>query len=138
MTRRQDGFTLLEAIVALTIFSMGAIALYAWLGSNVKTLERVAEQREQEALVRSALDVVQRVNPMATPEGRREVGDIAVEWTAEPVEPPRQAVTQVGLPTIFKVGLFRLDVRVRRGNDIASEFSVRQLGHAQVGTLEDE
>ena len=136
--RRQSGFTLLEAIVALVIFSMGALALYSWLGVNLKTLERVAERRETVALTHSALDQVRRINPMETPRGRREIGEVVIEWEAKPVEPPRNAVTQIGLPTIFQVGLFALEVRVSRGGAEMERFQVRQLGYKQVHALEEE
>lgn len=136
--RRQSGFTLLEAIVALVIFSMGALALYSWLGVNVKTLARVAERREAVALTHSGLDVIRRINPMETPRGRRKIGEVMIEWDAKPVEPPRNAVTQIGLPTIFQVGLFAVEVRVSRGGAELERFQARQLGFKQIHTLEDD
>ena len=136
--RRPAGFTLLEAIVALVIFSMGALALYAWLASNQRTLARVQEQRQATAVVYSAIDALRGLNPMATPKGRREIGSLLVEWSARPVEPPRAAVMQTGLPTIFKVGLYTLDVTVSQNGEEVDRFQMRQLGYQQVGTLEDE
>ena len=135
---RVAGFTLLEAIVALVIFSMGSLALYSWLGVNVKTLLRVQELRESVAMSTSALEAVRGLNPMATPRGRREVGELVVEWKAEPVEPTRSAVTQAGFPTIFKVGLYLVQVRVLRGNVEVDRFDVRQVGYQQIGVLEEE
>jgi prepilin-type N-terminal cleavage/methylation domain-containing protein len=37
----QRGFTLLEAIVALAILAVSALALYAWLNSSLIILKRV-------------------------------------------------------------------------------------------------
>lgn len=138
LPRRAAGFSLLEAIVALVIFSMGALALYGWLGTNLRTLIRVQERRETTILVRSALDAVRRINPMATPSGQREIGDTVVVWDARPLEPDRPAVTQLGLPTIFRVGLFVLDVRVLRAGEEVERFQVRQVGYQQVSSLEEE
>ncbi|MGI8559873.1 MAG: PulJ/GspJ family protein [Luteimonas sp.] len=135
---RQTGFTLLEAIIALVIFAMGALALYAWLGVNVRTLLRVQEHRESAALMGSALDSMRRINPMETPRGRREVGDVVLEWDAKPVEPARNALSPVGLPTIFQVGLFTTEVRLLRGGAEVGRFEVRQLGHQQTASLEEE
>lgn len=136
--RDQAGFTLLEAIVALVIFTLGALALYSWLSVNVITLARVQDRQEAGALVSSALEAVRRINPMDTPVGRREIGDVVFEWKSSPVEPPRNAVTQVGLPTIFKVGLFNVDVRVLRSGVEIDRFRVRQVGYEQTGSLEEE
>lgn len=134
----QSGFTLLEAIIALVIFTMGAIALYGWLGVNLKTLTRVQERREAVALTSSALDAIRRINPMETPRGQRKISELVIEWEASPVEPARPAVTQVGLRTIFEVQLFTLDVRLKRGGAEIDRFSVRQLGYKQVGKLEED
>jgi general secretion pathway protein I len=138
LRRRSPGFTLLEAIVALVIFSMGSIALYSWLGVNVKTLLRVQALRESVAMSTSALESIRGINPMAAPRGRRQVGELVVEWEARPVEPVRNAVTQLGIPTVFQVELFLLDVRVLRGTTEVDRFQVRQVGYHQARALEEE
>ncbi|GGZ70853.1 type II secretion system protein [Lysobacter xinjiangensis] len=134
----QAGFTLLEAIVALVIFSMGAIALYSWLSTNVIALGRIQENREALMLSQSALDMVRRINPMETPSGERRVGDVLITWTAKPIEAPKAAVTQVGLPTIFQAALFDLDVAVSKAGREINRFHVRQVGYRQTGRLEED
>ena len=47
--RAARGFTLLEAIIALVVFSMGAMALYGWLSTNIITLNRIKERQQVEA-----------------------------------------------------------------------------------------
>lgn len=136
--QRQSGFTLLEAIVALVIFTMGALALYSWLDVNLRTLARVQERQETVALVNSALDMVRRINPMQTPRGRRAIGDTVFEWEAKPLQPPRNGLTQIGQPTLFQVALFAVDVRVSRGKVEIEKFTVRQVGYKQVHALEEE
>lgn len=134
--RGTRGFTLLEAIVALVVFTMGAFALYGWLATNVKTLERIQARREVANLRLSALDTMQLVNPMSEPAGRRAVGLFEVRWTSRALAPPRQSVTQVGLPTLFQVGLFEVDVRVLSQSREVDRFTVRHVGYRQVGKLE--
>jgi len=136
--RRQHGFTLLEAIIALVIFSMGAFALYGWLSTNLHTLARVDAGRETLALQQAALDVVRTLNPMATPSGRREIADAVIEWDSELVEPARRGRSQVGGETLFELGLYQLDVRVLQGGHEVAQFPVRQVGYRQVATLELE
>ncbi len=134
--RRVRGFTLLEAIVALVVFSMGALALYGWLATNVNTLERIKARREVANLRMSALDMMQLVNPMSDPTGRRAVDRFEVRWQSRPLAPARQSVTQVGLPTLFQVGLYEVDVRVLRQSREIDRFKLRQVGYRQVGKLE--
>ena len=87
--RAARGFTLLEAIIALVVFSMGAMALYGWLSTNIITLNRIKERQQVEASMLSALDMIRRTNPMETPAGQRQAGALQVVWTSVPVEPAR-------------------------------------------------
>src|SRR3546814_11614778 len=84
------GFTLLEAIVALVIFAMGAFALYGWLSTNLITLERARVGSEALVVRQSALELLRDVNPMRDPSGEREAGALRVQWTSTPVEPPKR------------------------------------------------
>lgn len=135
--RRIAGFTLLEAIVALVVFTMGAFALYGWLSTNTLTLNRIRDRQQVEQALHSSLDLIRRTNPMKTPSGKREVGDLVVRWTSEPLEPPRPNVDQSGSPGIFMVGLYEADVRVLRDNRELHAFRVRQVGWNQVRAMDD-
>ncbi len=132
MQRAAAGFTLLEAIVALVVFSLGAFALYGWLSTNVIALDRIRAHRAMEAATYSALELVRRINPMETPEGERTIGDVQVRWTSVPVAPPRDSVTQIGRPNLFQAGLYDLEVVVSGKGGEINRFHVRQPGYRQV------
>lgn len=129
---RQAGFTLLEAIVAMVVFSLGALALSGWMASNVIALGRVKALQEREQALASALDLIRRSNPMQQGEGYRQVGDLVVSWSAKLVEPARPAVSQSGTSGLYAVGLYVMDVRVVRGGEELQRFQVRQAGWRQV------
>lgn len=135
--RSASGFTLLEAIVALVVFTVGAFALYGWLSTNILTLNRISERQQVEATMRSSLDLIRRTNPMETPVGQREVGDLTVSWTSVAIEPPRPNVFQDGMPGIFNVGLYEATVRVLRDGREVHVFHVRQVGWKQMRTVRD-
>ena len=134
--RVASGFTLLEAIVALVVFTMGAFALYGWLSTNIITLNRIRDRQQLEETLHSALDVVRRSNPMKAPDGRRRIGDLDVSWISSPVEPPRPNVTRSGEQGIFMVGLYEVTVRVFRDGRELHVIKVRQVGWNQVRTME--
>lgn len=135
--RDAQGFTLLEAIVALVVFTMGAFALYGWLSTNVITLNRIRDRQQLEVAMDSALDLIRRSNPMETPTGQRRIGDFVVTWTGTPVEPPKPNVDQSGGPGIFMVGLYDMDVRATRDGRELHAFRVRQVGWKQIRTMDD-
>lgn len=137
-SRGARGFTLLEAIVAMVVFSLGAFALYGWLATNTITLQRISDRRNVAEVRLSALDMMQRVNPMAQASGRRTLDGLQVQWQARPVEPPRPSVTQVGFPNLFEVGLYQVDVRVLEGTRVVDRFALRQLGYRQVAEPEPD
>jgi general secretion pathway protein I len=130
--RKQAGFTLLEAIVALVVFTMGALALYGWLSTNIITLDRVRARQQMELTQQSALDLIRRTNPMDTPDGQRQVGDLTVSWASALVEPTRPNVVQSGRPGIYMMGLYLVSVRVSRGGQLQQSFTVRQVGFKQI------
>lgn len=132
MNRQQRGFTLLEAIVALVIFSMTAIALYGWQDSNLQTVRRAEAHAQNNALVRSALGVLAQVNPMLTPAGERPMGRLTIQWVSQPVQPVKPGVAALGTPGIFDLGLYLLDVQVLDGGKALASFQVRQVGYKQV------
>lgn len=132
MNRRQQGFTLLEAIVALVIFSMTAIALYGWQDSNLKAMQRAQAHATHNELVRSALGVLAQVNPMLSPTGERPMGQLTVRWASKPLQPVKPGVSAAGMPSIFDLGLYVLDVQVQDGDKSLTSFRVRQVGYKQV------
>ena len=134
--RKAAGFTLLEAIVAMVIFSLGAFALYGWLSTNVITLDRIRLHQEQEVAFASALDLVRRSNPMQAPSGKRAIGDLIVTWTSRPVQDPKPNVDQSGSNGIYLVGLYTVYVRVTRDGRAIGNFYVRQIGWKQTGKVE--
>lgn len=136
--RGARGFTLLEAIVAMVVFSLGAFALYGWLSTNTITLQRISDRRSVAEVRLSALDMMHGVNPMTQPSGRRTLDGLQVQWRAVPLEPPKASVTQVGFPNLFQVGLYQVDVRVLQESRAVDRFTLRQLGYLQTGKMETE
>jgi general secretion pathway protein I len=134
----QRGFTLLEAIVALTIFSICAVALYGWLAVNVDALGRVGKRSAALDDDRAALAVLEPVNPMAEPRGERILpGGVSVRWTGKVVD-RRSGASPAGTPLIFDLALYDLDVQVRRDGKEVDRFTVRRAGWVAARTLDDD
>ena len=134
----QAGFSLLEAIVAMVIMATGLLALYAWLSTNTQSLIRVQEHAHTLEDARSALALIETVNPMKEPTGERALGDMVVSWTSHPVVDRRHG-TGWGTdttPTVFDLGLYEMEVQVLRGTRQVKTFTVRRAGWEAVRALD--
>lgn len=101
--RRAEGFTLVEMLVALAVFSLAALAMLNLLGQNLRTaaiLEEsvlasiIAENRAVEAVVATAAPKPGQQS------GEEELGGRRWQW--------ERAVIATDRPEIF-----RIDIRVR-------------------------
>lgn len=136
--RGQSGFSLLEAIVALTIFSICATALFAWLSVNVDALNRVQANRAQVSDGRTALALLEGVNPMKEPSGERDLpGNLVVRWTASEIVPRKPAISTTNSPLVFDIALYALDVHVTREGRETSRFTLRRAGWETARILGD-
>lgn len=135
--RSQAGMTLLEAIVALAVLGVGAMALFGWMGTNARSLDRVAAITDGLAIERSALAIVEQVNPMAEPDGERDVGDLRVAWTSRPITAPKPGRGPGGPVTVFDLALYEVDVVVRHPRHDVRRFSVRKVGWVTARAFEE-
>ena len=127
--RRTVGFTLVEMVVALTIFAAAGMALYGLLSTNLITLTRVQDVNAQAPAVRDALQRLKGVNPWQQAEGGFETNGFEVAWQARLVEPMRQSQTALGVPGPFKVGLYDVEFELRQEGKAIGAWYTRQVGY---------
>ena len=113
--RCRDGFSLIEALVALAIASMALMAIVELQIQMARSQQRAALAVEQVAAQENALALTRSLNPMAQPQGRIELpgGDVVV-WSSEPRGERR---VNAGFPAgqgAFEVQLYRVTVEVER------------------------
>jgi len=115
VTRRRAGFSLIEALVALTIAAMVLGAIFELQLQMVRGQQRAADAMEQVMAQENAIALTRSLNPMEKPEGRITLpGGDTIRWTSEAKGRP---VQNAGFPTgdgLFLVQLFTLTVQVDR------------------------
>ena len=130
--RRQRGFSLLEAIVALTILATAGLALFAAMSQSVQMVARAENSRQADSAVRNALAWLHTVNPAETPRGEQRLGDVTLRWTSEPIESPRDAMTGYLQAGLYQVGLYRMQLELDRDGKPLTQATVRRVGYKQV------
>lgn len=107
--RREGGFSLVEALVALTIAAMALIAIFSLQQQLAQGEVRHKKTLELVALQRNALALTNDLNPTAEPRGSlRLAGGQWVRWNAEPLTAPRTNVGLQGGEGDFEVRLYRV------------------------------
>ena len=112
--RRESGFSLIEALVALAIAAMALLAIFALQQQLAQGEVRHTRALHLVALQRNALALTSDLNPTAEPQGSlRLAGGQWVRWNSAPLTPPR---TNVGASSVgegaFEVRLYRVRVAI--------------------------
>ena len=111
--RREAGFSLIEALVALAIAAMALAAVFALQRQLAEGEQRHTRTLQLVALQKNALALTRDLNPTADPTGAvRLAGGQTVRWSSQPLTAPR---TNTGLPTgegAFEVRLYRVRVDI--------------------------
>lgn len=126
------GFALLEAIVALTILASVGLALFAGINQSVQMIGRAERAREADSALLNAVAWIETVNPAREPSGSHRLGDVELRWTSEPVEPPLDGSTGYLAPGLYRIGLYKVHLEVRRGDDVLADTAIKRVGYVQV------
>lgn len=131
------GFTLLEAVIAIMIFSLGTSAIYSWINSNLITLGRVDHINTRSSLTESALEFIGTINVDAMPNGSELLGDARVEWSTTPTKYSGMVLNEENGETISQARLVDTNVSVFLNGEIVSEFKLSLLAVKQVKELSE-
>ena len=131
-SRRQQGFTLLETMVALVIFAGAAMALYGLFNTNLIALVRAHDVSRQMPAVRHAIEYLSSINPRETDAGQFEFDGVKAAWSATLLQPVRQSQNVTGGRGYFEVGLYEIEfVMSERGRPLGT-YQMRVVGHKKV------
>lgn len=129
---KQQGFSLLEAIVALVLVATTGMALLDWINTNLITLRRVSAVQQRQTAIRNALTFMELVNPLVDPKGQEKFDLFTIRWQAKPLELPKDGISSVGYMSLYQVSLYDTEVSVYADEQRLAQFKVRQVGFKQV------
>lgn len=133
-----SGFTLVEAMVALVIFSAAAMGIYSWINTNLISLNRLAAVAESEFVVDSAVERLKLIDLRNETEGSFNVAGYQVEWRAELVEPWRQGKNTMGAIGIYDVGLYDIHLSLFKEGRSLANYQYRQVAWYKAREMKQE
>ncbi|HUX23132.1 MAG TPA: prepilin-type N-terminal cleavage/methylation domain-containing protein [Burkholderiales bacterium] len=129
----QHGFTLIEAIVALVLIATTGMALFSWINSNLMTLSRVQEVNAENSATQNVLEYMADINPMASPEGRADLGSLRLSWQAEATTEPRDGASYPYGTSLYQLAMYRTKISVQKPDGQSwFAFSLQQVGYKKV------
>ena len=134
---KNKGFTLLEAVVALTIMAVIAGLLLSWLNTNLNRLGKMEIAEKRIATIKNIRAYMKTKNPMAEPAGSFEINKVSFQWHSEPLtEEMGTAVYQSG-GELFSVRLYKTTVDVKPTDLPEYSFVIENLGYRRKALLDD-
>ncbi len=139
MKRRRDlGFTLLEAIVALVLLTTAGLALFSWINNGFDSLQRIERANAIAAAEVNALEFMRNINPASRPDGNIRLGEVNLTWRAKPITEERTNRGDTGDPGIFKVSLYETELVLDAPPTFEQHRLVlRQMGFTRMTPIEE-
>lgn len=134
---RPIGFTLLEAVVALSLFAIAGMAMYSLYNTNLISLLRVQDVARHVPVARYAMERLAAVDPWHEQAGGFVVDGYDVAWSATLVEPVRHGQNSAGTRMGFDFGLYQVEYRVSRQGRPVGVWRTRQVGFERVRARQD-
>ena len=119
-------------MVALVIFTGGAMALYSLYNTNLMALVRVHDATRQIPAARHAVEYLSSVNPREQASGQVEIHGLSVTWSSKLVQPPRDSQTLTGGRGFYEVGLYEVEFAMSDGGRSLGVWRVRVPGYEKV------
>jgi general secretion pathway protein I len=110
------GYSLLEVLVALVIFTSAGLAAITLLSQGFDTARRLEQAEASARLKLDAMSLLQSINPTSKPVGTLKEGTIELRWESEAVEPETKEFSYGDLIAArWILGLYKVRFEAERG-----------------------
>jgi general secretion pathway protein I len=131
--KRQSGFTLLEAVVAMVLISGAGAALLSWINSELGSVSRLQQSSARAEALVNVMEYMHTVNPMHAPEGKASFAAYRLTWNAKEVTPVQDGLSYPQGIGLYQLALYDTLVRVIEPDGTHwFDFTLRQVGYKRV------
>lgn len=134
---QERGLSAIEALVALALLAIVFVPLMDLQMSVARQAAQQTAVRERLTAQHNALAMLRDTNPMATPQGERELAPgVTMRWTATPLSRESRSRAYPAGDGAFVVCLYSIDVNLSI-REQSTSFSVEQIGWRRLAPGED-
>lgn len=128
-----EGFSLLEALVAVALTAMALLPLLSLQQSNVALAIRSESASRRSEIEANVIAVLNGINPTEKPTGTIELAPYVMTWTSRIIGPPRIGAVRPQGAGRFALTLYEVDVLVEDTRSGESQtLTVRRVGYSSV------
>lgn len=109
---REQGFSLLEAIVALAILGGASMVLFGWIGGSLNQLTRSELYIEADPMLSSAIEYLKFQDLSVRPVGELNSGGVIITWQSTPIEHDIPGTSGSN----FSLSLYDVTLIIKKGN----------------------
>lgn len=129
--RRDRGFTLLEAIVALTIVGLTLVPVMSFLAESSRQISAVAEANLKAGVQQTAMAYLDVVNPMLMPSGEAPISrNLSVRWISQPLIDKMSDAKLGGRLGTYNINFYAVEATVMRDEHEWFTLQMRKIGYA--------
>lgn len=129
--RNNLGFTLLEAMVAIVVLTMGMFAMYSWVNVNILSLARTEQIVAQEILIEELIEELLITDLATISDGEVQANGQSIKWSAEVVE-RRGGVNTRGIVGLYDHTLYEVNIEIFSARRLVAEHTTRLVSSEQV------
>ena len=131
----EDGFSVLEAMIAMAILSAALIPLLTLQGQLIRNVESFERAEVRFSARDSALTYLNNLNFTLTPSGSLDLGTADMRWSSTLAGPPQMSRGDNGVEGRFEMSLYDVTVQLDFKNGQQDEFAIRSIGWRPVGSF---
>ena len=133
----EQGFTLLEAIVALVVLATALAALFGLINTDLKSLRRAEAVIASQNVMQEALEQLDLLPLADGATGSMRIGDLPLYWSARLLEPVSVGRTARGGVGAYDHSLYHVDLTLGEIGQEQVKWSTRVVRYVRVRKFED-
>ena len=139
MRIKQNGFSLIEAVVALVILASSGMALASGFSLNMQNLVRLEERQQSQVLLDNLYQYFSTLRLREeVPNRTLELAGHEVSWSARLVEPIQVGRSMSGSISNFDLGLYEIEFSVFKDGLELQKYRTRRVGYERIRGISDE